>query len=511
MPGHVTRVSISGLDAYLDEDGRPRDGAPLGMLLSAYAERNGDAAALVLGGQQLSFAALDRATNRLARHLQSIGVGQGDRVVLCMRNRPECIQAMFAAWKLGATPCPISFRLVQAEFDAILALVGPRCLVGDSQTPSASCAFVNVDTVSLQDLPGEPLPPAIAQPGKILASGGSTGRPKLIVDPLPSTWGADKASIFRPSGITILNGGPLYHTGPYNYAILPLAEGSKVVCMAQFDPVEWLRLVEAHRPHSVNMVPTMMSRIAKLPVEITQAADLGSIQVLFHAAAPCPPDIKRWWIDRIGAEHVLEVYGGTERIGATMIFGDEWLAHPGSVGRPVSGDEIVILDDAGNQLPPHQVGEVHFRRPAVGPGTKYSYIGADSRIRGELDGFGDHGWLDADGYLYIADRRTDMVVVAGMNVYPAEIEAAIESHAAVLCCAVIGLPDADRGNRLHAIVELRGGIAAPEDGLAFLAEAFERLSPFKRPRSVEFTHDRIRDDAGKVRRGDLRAARVARM
>lgn len=341
-----------------------------------------------------------------------------------------------------------------------------------------------------------------------MASGGSTGRPKLIMDPMPSIWGGDKASAFRPCGITTLNAGPLYHTMPYNYCILPLAEGSKTVCMTQFDPVEWLKLVEAHRPHSVNLVPTMMSRIAKLPPHITEAADLSSIQILFHAAAPCPPEIKRWWINRIGPEKVLEVYGGTERIGATLIYGTEWLARPGSVGRPAAGDEIVILDDVGNELPPHHVGEIYFRRRLTGPGTKYGYIGADTRIRGDLDSFGDIGWLDADGYLYISDRRVDMVVVGGMNIYPAEVEAAIERHDAILCCAVIGLPDEDMGSRLHAIVELADGVPVPEDGLAFLATELCQLAAYKRPRSIEFTHDPIRDDAGKVRRASLRAART---
>ncbi|MDO7833451.1 AMP-binding protein [Sphingobium sp. HBC34] len=501
-------MSAPALATYLDAQGRPRDGAPLGMLLSAYAQRCGSAPALVIGDRTLSFAELDAGANRLARHLKACGVGQGDRGVICMPNRAEFIQAMYALWKLGAAPCPISYRLVEGEFATIVALVDPRCVIGDGATHATTRLFINVDQPLPDGLSDAPLPPAVAQPGKILASGGSTGRPKLIIDPVPATWGADKASVFRPAGITTLNAGPLYHTMPYNYCILPLAEGSKTVCMTQFDPVRWLQLVEVHRPHSVNLVPTMMSRIAKLPAHVTQAADLSSIQILFHAAAPCPPDIKRWWIERIGAEKVLEVYGGTERIGSTLIYGHEWLAHPGSVGRPARGDEIVILDEDGQALPSGQVGEIHFRRPATGPGTKYGYIGADTRIRGDLDSFGDIGWVDADGFLYIADRRDDMVVVGGMNVYPAEIEAAIETHRDVLCCAVIGLPDDDLGSRLHAIVELAGTVPPPGDGLAFLASQLRLLSPYKRPRSIEFTHGRIRDDAGKVRRTSLRADRV---
>lgn len=494
---------------YLHDDGTPRNGAPMGMLMSAYAARQGAATALVLGEQKLTFAELDAATNRMARALAGRGVGAGDKVLICMPNRPEFIQAFYGAWKLGAIPCPVSWRLVANELAEIVELMEPRCIVCDGVVTLAGDNVFDVDQVAFAELPGDPLPPAIAEPGKVIASGGSTGRPKLTIDPLPSVWGPDKASTFRPSMITTLSSGPLYHTMPYNYCILPLAEGSKAVCMVHFDPIEWLRLVKVHRPHSVLLVPTMMSRIAKLPDEIIEAADLTSIEVVFHAAAPCPPEIKRWWIDRIGAEKVLEVYGGTERIGATLIRGNEWLSRPGSVGKAVPGDEIVIIDEDGHELGPGLIGEISFRRRGVGPGTKYRYIGSETRIRGELDSFGDMGWLDEDGYLYIADRRTDMIVVGGVNIFPAEIEAALELHADVLCCATIGLPDADLGNRLHAIVELAGGSAVPEDGLAFFAEQLQRLAPFKRPRSFEFTHERLRDDAGKVRRGALRLARVA--
>jgi bile acid-coenzyme A ligase len=341
----------------------------------------------------------------------------------------------------------------------------------------------------------------------MLASGGSTGRPKLIIDPIPAIWGRDKMATFRPGGVTLLNAGPLYHAAPFNFCMVAMAEGSHIVCMEKFDAAEWLRQVEVFRPSVVCLVPTMMSRIAKQRPHLTAAADLSSIQHLVHVAAPCPPDIKRWWIDRIGPEKVLEIYGGTERIGATMIDGRAWLEHPGSVGKPVPGDEILILGDDGAVMAPHQVGEIHFRR-TIGPGSHYRYIGAEPRIRDGLDSFGDMGWLDEEGYLYIADRRTDMVVVAGVNVYPAEVEGALETAAGVLCCAVIGLPDDDLGNRVHAIIELAPDIMPPEDGLVFLAASLARLAPFKRPRTIEFTHERIRDDAGKVRRAALRAARL---
>jgi bile acid-coenzyme A ligase len=492
---------------YLNPDGKPIDGAPMGMLLSAWAAVQPDAMALAIGGRVYSFAQMDAAANRFARHLADCGMAAGDKAVLSMPNRAELIQAIFGLWKIGAVPALISYRLSAPEFSEIVELVGPFCVIGDNSTHATGRRFINVDQALPAGISAVPLPPAVSMPGKILASGGSTGRPKLIIDPIASVWGRDKSVPYRPGGVTLLNAGPIYHTAPFSFCTVAMAEGSHIVCMEKFDAADWLAQVERYRPSLVCLVPTMMSRIAKLPAEVSEKADLSSIELLLHVAAPCPPELKRWWIDRLGPEKIYEVYGGTERLGATGINGVDWLAHPGSVGRPIPGDEILILDDAGAELPPHQVGEIHFRR-ATGTGTHYRYIGSETRIRDGLDSFGDMGWLDEDGFLYIADRRTDMVVVAGVNVYPAEVEAALESAPGVLCSAVIGLPDKDLGNRLHAIVELAEGTTLPADGLEFLAPALARLAIFKRPRSVEFTRERIRDDAGKVRRGALRAARL---
>lgn len=267
----------------------------------------------------------------------------------------------------------------------------------------------------------------------------------------------------------------------------------------------WLDLVERHRINWAYLVPTMMSRIARLPIGRTAAADLTSLKTVLHMAAPCPEPVKRWWIDRIGADRVWEVYGGTERIGVTTIGGAAWLEHPGSVGQAPGGQEIIITGDDGRALQPGEIGEIHFRK-TEGPGTAYRYIGAESRISGDLDSFGDMGWLDGDGYLFIADRRTDMILSGGVNLYPAEIEAAIEAMPGVRGCAVIGLPDPDLGQRVHAIVEWAEG--APPAAAEFLADAAARLSGLKRPGSVEFTAEPIRNGAGKVRRSALREARL---
>lgn len=495
---------------WLEADGRPRNGAPMGMLLSTQAERAPDAPAFTFDGTTLSFSEMDRAANRMARALVAHGVLPGDFVIISMANRPAFVQATYALWKIGATPCPISHRLTPVEFSEVLALAEPRLVIGTQLTPTGQVPLFDVDQPLPAGLDDRPLPPVLTCPGKILASGGSTGRPKLIVDPRDSGWGPDKLSPFRPPFSTVLNAGPLYHTAPFAFAIVALAEGSHVVCMEKFEAEAWLRFAHEYRATVATMVPTMMSRIARLDPVITEAADLTAFRVIMHSSAPCPPDVKRWWLARVDPSVLWEVYGGTERLGATLINGVEWLERPGSVGRAVPGDTIVIGGPDGQALPPGEIGEILFRR-ASGVGNSYRYIGAETRITGDLDGMGDLGWLDPDGYLYIADRRSDMILVGGVNVYPAEVEAAIESVPGVLCAAVIGLPDPDLGNRIHVIVELAEGTAEPAPGTAlqFLAPGLERLAPVKRPRSAEFTYARVRDDAGKVRRAALRAARIA--
>ncbi len=487
--------------------GQPREGTPLGMALTAQALATPERLAMTIGGQSWTFSTFEELANQRARDLLSKGIEAGDRVILSMPNRVDYLLCAFALWKIGATPCPVSERLTEPEFRAIVDLSGARHVIGSASLPASAACLHDVDAPIAAALSDAPLPPAIARPGKIANSGGSTGRPKLIVDPRPSVWGPDKEGCRRGPRHVLLNPGPLYHSGPFNTTAMALAQGTHIVCMERFDAGQWLALVERHCVTYAYMVPTMMTRIARLPRSMTDAADLSSIETLLHMAAPCPPDVKRWWIERIGADHVWEVYGGTERIGVTIIGGREWLAHPGSVGRPPAGQEIEIVGDDGAPLSPEEIGDIRFRK-AGGPGTTYVYIGSEHRIAGDTDSFGDMGWLDRDGYLYIADRRTDMILVGGVNIYPAEIEAAIETMPGVLCCAVIGLPDADLGNRVHAIVELAPDAAIP-DPVDFLAALPAQATGLKRPRSVEFAHAPIRDQAGKVRRSALRAARLS--
>jgi bile acid-coenzyme A ligase len=226
--------------------------------------------------------------------------------------------------------------------------------------------------------------------------------------------------------------------------------------------------------------------------------------VVWHLAEPCPPWLKEAWIDWLGPERIYELYAGTEAQLRTVITGTEWLEHRGSVGRPTGG-EVQICDPDGNVLRPREEGEVWLRSSRTTPA--YHYVGAEARVRpGGWESLGDMGWLDDDGYLYLADRARDMILVGGSNVYPAEIESALNEHPSVQSCAVIGLPDADRGNRIHAIVEADPAVVSADELIAYTAE---RLVAYKCPRTIEFVDTPLRDDAGKMRRSALREARMA--
>ncbi|MCE3288250.1 MAG: AMP-dependent synthetase and ligase [Caulobacter sp.] len=249
----------------------------------------------------------------------------------------------------------------------------------------------------------------------------------------------------------------------------------------------------------------MMHRIWRLGPEVLSRFSLPSLRMMLHMAAPCPAWLKEAWIGWLGSERVWEYYGTTEGIGSTMISGTDWLAHPGSVGRVREGYEMRILDDAGRELPAGEVGEVYFR-PRGGAGSTYRYLGSEARRIGEWETPGDLGSVDADGYLYLSDRRNDLIISGGANIYPAEVEAALEAHPAVRGSAVIGLPDDEWGARVHAIVQL--GEDADLDEAALMAFAGERLARYKLPRSIEFADEPLRDEAGKVRRAALRQARL---
>lgn len=478
------------------------DAVALGSILAHHARRSPGRAALMVDGVPVGYDELDARANRRARMLAAHGVGQGDFVTVALPNGAAFYETTFALWKLGAIPNVVAAKLPRPEMEAILDIVRPKLFVGTP--PGPSVAALGGDASS-EGYSADPLPEAVSPHWKAMTSGGSTGRPKVIVDAMPSRWDPQEGFLGQRPGDVILNPGPLYHNAPFHCIHMGLFVGATVVEMGRFDALRALELIEAHEVTWVTMVPTMMHRIWRLGPEVLSRFTLPRLRMMLHMAAPCAPWLKEAWIDWLGSERVWEYYGTTEGTGSTMISGADWLTHRGSVGRVREGYELRILDEAGQERPVGEVGEIYFR-PAGGAGSTYHYLGSTPRRRGEWEAPGDLGCVDAEGYLYLSDRRNDLIISGGANIYPAEVEAAIDAHPGVRSSAVVGLPDEEWGARVHAIVQPVEGAALDEaELLAFVAG---RLARFKLPKSVEFTAEPLRDEAGKVRRAALREARL---
>jgi len=473
------------------------------QLRSLSAQRP-EAPAVTCGGATLSRSELDRRSDLLAVELRRLGVGMGDMVTMALPNSLEWFISVVALWKLGAIPQPVSARLPRRELEAVVALADPVLVLGvDPEVlPDRICLPIGYQPPEL----GEPvhLDDVISPAWKAPTSGGSTGRPKLIIsgDPGLIDPSTDAALLFSRDGCLVMPG-PLFHNGPIVWACFALLHGNHVVVLPRFDAEATLAALAEHRADVVYLVPTMMKRIWNLPSEVRTAYDLTALRVVWHLAEPCPPWLKEVWIDWLGPERIYELYAGTEGQMRTVITGSEWLEHRGSVGRPAGG-ELQICGPDGTVLPPGTEGEVWLRSSRSTPA--YRYVGAEARVRsGGWESLGDMGWLDDEGYLYLGDRSQDKILVGGSNVYPAEVESALSEHPAVRSCAVIGLPDNERGSRVHAIIEADATTVSTEELMAFMAE---RLVTYKIPRSIEFVTKPLRDDAGKMRRSSLRQQRI---
>ncbi|WP_417317213.1 AMP-binding protein [Emcibacter sp.] len=479
------------------------DGIALSSILTHHARKSPSRPALILDNTSVSYDEFDARTNQRAHMLAAQGVEHGDFVSVALPNGLEFYETSFALWKLGAIPNIISAKLARPEMEAILDIVQPKLFIGTP--PGPGIPALPSGQGSPEQYSTDPLPEVISPHWKAMTSGGSTGRPKVIVDALPARWDPEEGFLGQQPGDVILNPGPLYHNAPFHCIHMGLFVGATIVEMGKFDALRSLELIEAHKVNWVTMVPTMMNRIWRLGPEVLSRITLPSLRMMLHMAAPCPSWLKEAWIDWLGGERVWEYYGSTEGIGSTMISGADWLAHYGSVGRVREGYEMRILDEDGKQCPSGEVGEVFFL-PEGGAGSTYHYLGSPSRRIGDWESTGDLGSVDEEGYLYLSDRRNDLIITGGANVYPAEVEAAIDEHPAVRTSAVIGLPDEDWGARVHAIVQLaKGADLDEEELLGFIAE---RLTRYKLPKTIEFTSESLRDEAGKVRRAALRDARL---
>lgn len=476
---------------------------PLCSILAYHAHNAPERSALIVDDTRVTYDELDVRTNRRARMLAAHGVSQGDFVTVALPNGLPFYETVFALWKLGAIPNIVSAKLARPEMAVILDLVRPKLFVG---TPPVSGLVAIAESHEISDhYSADPLPEVISPHWKAMTSGGSTGRPKVIVDAMPAQWDPEEGFLLQRPGDIILNPGPLYHNAPFHCITMGMFVGATIVEMGRFDALRALELIEAHKVNWVTMVPTMMHRIWRLGPDVLSRFSLPDLRMILHMAAPCPAWLKERWIDWLGSERVWEYYGSTEGIGSTIISGTDWLAHRGSVGRVREGYAMKILDEQGQPCLPGDVGEVYFL-PEGGAGSTYHYLGSPSRRIGEWESTGDLGSMDTEGYLYLSDRRNDLIISGGANIYPAEVEAALDAHPAVRTSAVIGLPDEDWGARVHAIVQpVEGAELDKAELLEFIAG---RLTAYKMPKAIEFTNESLRDEAGKVRRAALREARL---
>ena len=479
-------------------------GISYGRVLSELAEEKAGETALVCGETGLTWGELETRANRMARSYLQHGVSQGDFVSLVLPNSVALAVHCFATWKCGAVPNPISTDLPTSERDVILTHASPALVVGN-RLPVAGAVLLDESFEPDPGLDHSPPADCVSPHWRALASGGSTGTPKLIVLQTPALYDREAAkSIVAPSG-RVLVPGPLCHAAPFNSFTQAMLCGVGAVMMERFDADLCLKLIERHRVEHILLVPTMMHRIWRLPAELRVAHDLTSLKAVFTGGAPCPPWLMKFWIDWLGPDVMNEVYGPSERIGGTFISGREWLEHPGSVGKAASGTHIRVLDaDTKTDLAPGEIGEIYMM-PSSGPGTTYKYLGATPRVIDEgWESVGDMGYLDREGYLYLTDRRTDMILCGGRNIYPAQIEAALDEHPAVMSSAVIGLPDEDYGQVVHAIIQVDSDIILDQ-----LREHLSlRVAKYALPRTFEQVDFPLRDQAGKTRRFALRQERV---
>jgi long-chain acyl-CoA synthetase len=496
---------------------------PAGEHLLAHARATPDAPAVVMhpSGLVRTYRDVDETSARLALVLRERGLGVGDHVAVLLDNQAEFFDVVWAAQRIGCYVTPINWHLTADEAGYIVgdcdatAMEATARLADVVSTMSATdLAAVTLRIAVDGDLPGferyenlvatvEPGPvPDQREGGWMFYSSGTTGQPKGILPPLPP------GDLGAPSFITMLLKGlfgftgdsvylspaPLYHAAPAGWTVGTQRLGATAVVMERFDPLELLAAIERHRVTHVQLVPTHMIRLLKLSEEERGRFDLSSLQLVVHAAAPCPVEVKRACLDWLGPI-VHEFYSGSEGAGFCYIGPEDWLAHPGSVGKSMTG-AIHILGDDGEELPIGEDGEVWFEtnRP-------FEYHRDPEKTKSVWDPrgwawLGDVGRVDDEGYLYLTDRASNMIISGGVNIYPREIEDVLVVHPAVADVAVLGTPDPDMGEQVTAFVQLGEGQSATAEELIAYTRA--RLSHFKCPKDVRFVDDLPRLPTGKL-------------
>ena len=486
-------------------------------------------------GAVVTFRELDERSNQLAHLLRDAGLRRGDHMALFMENQPRFLEAVWAALRSGLYITAINSHLTAEEVAYILgdceaqAFVTSRAMaeVATSIPWNEELPKVSVRLMVDGNEPGfasyedatSTFPTTKIEDestgATMLYSSGTTGRPKGVLRPLPDTKpgeGEERlATMSGPyrfrDGMVYLSPAPMYHAAPLAFSLNTQRFGGTVVIMEKFDPAAALRAIERHRVTHSQWVPTMFVRLLRLSDEERLGPDLSSLEVAIHAAAPCPVSVKRQMIEWWGPI-IHEYYAGTEGNGSTGINSEEWLAHPGSVGRPRSGS-VHIIDENGKEVGPREEGTIYFASAA----ELFEYHNdpektADSRLTvgdKKLSTLGDVGYVDEEGYLYLTDRKAYMIISGGVNIYPREIEDVLIQHPAVADVAVFGVPNDDLGEEVKAVVQLLPS-NQPSDELASELQSFVRshLAGFKVPRTVDFIDELPRLPTGKLYKRVLR-------
>ncbi len=498
---------------------------------SIHARQAPDKAAVIMAGsgQRISYGQLNAASNRLAQFFRRAGLGIGDHIALLLENHPRYFEICWAAQRAGIIYTAISSRLTAGEAAYIVDDCGARLMITSmAMAPLAEelrdrlpkvQTWLMLDGVvdgwlAYEDAVAECPATAIGDEsagGDMLYSSGTTGRPKGVFVPPESTdicFVGTRMDVFvGPFGMAAdtvyLSPGPLYHAAPLRFAMAVMRLGGTVLVMEHFDAAEFLRLIDAHRITHTQLVPTMFVRLLKLPAEQRLAHDLSSLRCAIHAAAPCPVPVKQQMIDWWGPI-IWEYYAGTEGMGMTLVNSPDWLAHKGTVGRAVVG-VLRICGDDGEELPAGENGGVYFS-----DGRAFEYhndpekTAAGRNAKGWTT-LGDIGYVDAEGYLYLTDRKAHMIISGGVNIYPQEAENLLVTHPKVMDVAVFGVPNEEFGEEVKAVVQPR---SMADAGKALEHELIdycrEQLSAIKCPRSIDFMEELPRHATGKLYKRLLR-------
>ncbi|MEX0873639.1 MAG: AMP-binding protein [Actinomycetota bacterium] len=488
-------------------------------ILDLHAEAQPDRTALIQGDQRWTYREHNARANALARGVASIGINRGDTAVWIGPNNEKVTLWGHAARKAQLVSVPVSYRFTPDEMsyvindsDAALVFCDPsyRATIEDLDLPKVR-EIVHYDRA--EELIASHPADAFDVEGDVTAgasmiyTSGTTGKPKGAVRSRtdPALVAALIAELrYTPDDVHITTG-PLYHSGPSAFAGLTHVLGGTIVILERFDPEQWLRLVNEHKVNTTFTAPTQLKRLVNVPEETRKRYDTSSLRVVIANAAPVPFALKKQWIETFGDGHLFEVYGSTELGVDTIIKPEDQLRKPGSCGKPYGGIEIRLITDDGTEAPLGEPGVVWIRSPAIfdeyykAPGkTNETMLDGDSAWRT----VGDVAYRDDEGFYYICDRRSDMIISGGMNIYPAEIEAVLHSHPSVMDAGVFGIPSEEWGEQVHAVVQLKPGASATTDELDALCRY--HLAGYKIPRSFEFREALPRTESGKLLKRVLR-------